>query len=119
MKKRKEPVFTIGSFFRSKFEMFFRCKKNLSRRFAVRDQPLHLLTPFALFPSLLIVHRSPIHHSRITKTLSLGSFYFLSGSSKCTVHLFTIHSYASSPPFSLALSTFYFTLKNSPFTYSP
>lgn len=93
MKKRKEPVFTIGSFFGSKFDRLFRCKKNLSRRFTVSDERLPLLSPFALFPSLLKIHHSLIHHKQLLITII--------------------------PPFPLALSTFYFTLQNSPFTNSP
>ena len=92
MKKRKEPVFTIGSFFGSKFEMFFRCKKTYRADLQSVMKPLPLLSPFALFPSLLKIHRSPIHHKQLLITII--------------------------PPFPLALSTFYQALKNSPFTYS-
>ena len=129
MKKRKEPVFTIGSFFGSKFEMFFRCKKTYRADLQSVMKPLPLLSPFALFPSLLKIHHSPIHYSqlRIITTLSLGSFYFLLHSSKFTIHQFTIHNCSSPHPFPWLFLLFTwllqihyspFTIHHSPFTYS-
>ena len=84
MKKRKEPVFKIGSFF-------------LNRTYFPDSEDLKVVITYipiypALFTFYLPLQNSPVTHSQLP-IISLGSFYFFLGSSKFTIHSFTITSH--------------------------